>query len=66
MVVNYKTVPLTRNNKLVFLSPNEKNGFHAYQNYFGVFGIAQGTDLEILRRPSSSPVGDPWVLKNIG
>ena len=27
MVVNYKTVPLTRNNKLVFfLSPNE-NGF---------------------------------------
>ena len=43
MVVNYKTVPLTRNNKLVFLSPNEKNGFHAYQNYFGVFGRAQGT-----------------------
>ena len=43
MVVNYKTVPLTRNNKLVFLSPNEKNGFHAYQNNFGVFGRAQGT-----------------------
>ena len=40
MVVNYKTVPLTRNNKLVFLSPNEKNGFHAYQNYLGVFSRA--------------------------
>ena len=38
MVVNYKTVPLTRNNKLVFfLSPNE-NDFTKDLPTFAFFG----------------------------